>query len=96
MTIELTKSRLFALVALFLSAASPLRAATPTVAEALTFQPVQKEVQFDRPEGAEIGKCTIKAEKAGGKTGWLVSDGSGQILRNFVDTNGDNLVDQWS
>ncbi len=41
-------------------------------------------------------KCTIKAEKVDGQTGWVVRDPHGQILREFVDTNGDNVVDRWS
>jgi len=57
---------------------------------------VQKDVEFDRPAAADAGKCTIKAEKTSGKTGWVVRDGGGQVLRNFVDTNADNVVDQWS
>ena len=41
-------------------------------------------------------KCTIKAEKIDGQTGWVVRNPHGQILREFVDTNGDNVVDRWS
>lgn len=96
MTIERRKFRLLVAVALSLLVCGSLRAATPTVSEALSFQPIQKEVQYDKPEGSDIAKCTIKAEKIGGKTGWVVRDGNGQMLRNFVDTNGDNMVDQWS
>jgi thiol-disulfide isomerase/thioredoxin len=53
---------------------------------------VQKDVEIERPNAAEIEKCTIKAE---GKKGWVVRDGSGQILRTFTDSNGDGVVDQW-
>src|SRR5262249_11882947 len=28
--------------------------------------------------------------------GWVVRDASGQMLRKFLDTNGDDYVDQWS
>lgn len=97
MAIQLRKSRVLAAVALSLSAGSTAFAAeAPTVSAALQFQPLQKDVQIDRPEGEAIKKCTIKAEKVAGKTGWVVRDGSGQILRNFMDTNADNIVDQWS
>jgi thiol-disulfide isomerase/thioredoxin len=96
MAIELSNRQLVASLALSLLVAGRAVAGNPTPAEALAFQPVQKDVQIDRPEVAEIPKCTIKAEKMGGKTGWVVRDASGQILRNFVDTNGDNTVDQWS
>ena len=73
-------------------AAAPAKAG-PTAAQILAgYQPVQKDVQIDRPEAAEIAKCTIAIDKAG----YIVRDGNGQMLRNFRDTNGDNTVDQWS
>ena len=56
---------------------------------------MQKEIVIDRPSPADAAKCTIKAEKTSGKTGWVVRDAGGQMLRNFIDTNGDNMVDQW-
>ncbi len=65
--------------------------------QALKLHPTQKDVEYDRPTtAADLAKCTIKSEKTAGKTGWMVRDGSGQALRNFVDTNVDNVVDQWS
>jgi thiol-disulfide isomerase/thioredoxin len=72
------------------------QAATPTVEQALKLAPIQKDVDYDVPTAAEISKCTIKAEKLNGQTGWVVRSPSGQILREFVDTNGDNIVDRWS
>jgi thiol-disulfide isomerase/thioredoxin len=77
----------------FVLAAATTAAAAPTAKDALSLQPVQKDVDIERPEEADIAKCTIKAE---GKQGWVVRDGGGQILRTFTDTNGDNVVDQWS
>jgi len=87
------KSYLLASLALSLMAGRHAAAAAPSAKDALTLQPVQKDIEIERPEAAEIEKCTIKAE---GKRGWVVRDGSGQILRTFSDTNGDNVVDQWS
>lgn len=76
-------------------ATSPALAAV-TVEQALKLTPVQKDVEYDRPTTpAELAKCTIKAEKTGGKTGWIIRDGNGRPLRNFVDTNADNVVDLW-
>ncbi len=57
---------------------------------------MQRDVQIDRPTGAEIAKCTLKPEKVGGKSCWVIRDGNGQIIRQFADTNGDKVVDQWS
>lgn len=71
-------------------------AAAPTVAHALQLAPVQKGVTYDRPSEDAAGKCTIKAEPIDGHTGWVVRDAGGQVLRQFVDTNGNNVVDQWS
>jgi peroxiredoxin len=35
------------------------------------------------------------AKKINGQVGWIVEGPDGTILRKFVDTNGDNKVDQW-
>ncbi|HEY2762282.1 MAG TPA: thioredoxin-like domain-containing protein [Pirellulales bacterium] len=72
------------------------KAASPTVDQALKLAPVQKDVDYDVPAAADIPKCTIKAEKLDGQTGWVIRAPNGQILREFVDTNGDNVVDRWS
>jgi thiol-disulfide isomerase/thioredoxin len=83
-------------VSIALSAAMSARAASPTVEQALKLAPIQKDVEYDVPSAADAAKCTIKAEKVGGQTGWVVRSPNGQILRQFVDTNGDNVVDRWS
>ncbi|MEX2175256.1 MAG: TlpA disulfide reductase family protein [Pirellulaceae bacterium] len=70
-------------------------AAKPTAADALKLGPVQKDVAFDEPAGAEIERCLVEVETVGGITGWVVKTSGGQILRRFLDTNGDNKVDQW-
>ena len=70
--------------------------AAPSPVQALKLAPVQKDVDCDRPSPAEAAKCTIKAEKREGRTGWVIRDADGRILREFVDTNGDNVVDRWS
>lgn len=67
----------------------------PTVKVALGLKPVQKDVEYDIPEAKEVEQCAIDAETIGGITGWVVRTGDGQILRRFLDTNGDNKVDQW-
>lgn len=77
------------------SSASTAWSATPTAEQALKLAPIQKEVEFDRPLSSEASKCTIKSEKLGEHTGWVVRDAAGQVLRRFLDTDGDNVVDQW-
>jgi len=70
-------------------------AAKPTAKEALSLTPVQKDVEYDVPDAKEIEKCTVDVIKVGCFTGYAVLTDSGQILRRFLDTNGDNRVDQW-
>ncbi len=67
----------------------------PSVEQALKLAPVQKNAEYDRVSPEEAAKCTIKAEKQAGETGWIVRDPAGQMLRRFADTNGDNVVDLW-
>jgi len=67
----------------------------PTAKVALSLKPVQKDVEYDIPEAKDADKCTVEVETVGGITGWVVRTGDGQILRRFLDTNGDNKVDQW-
>jgi peroxiredoxin len=81
---------------LVIAVSSSAKAKTPDVAQALKLQPVQDSVIYDRPTGEQAEKCTLKREKPGGKTGWVVRTDSGAVLRQFVDTNGDNVVDLWS
>jgi thiol-disulfide isomerase/thioredoxin/TolA-binding protein len=71
-------------------------AQSPTAADALKLRPVQRDVDYDQPAEKELAKCTIKAEKINGQTGWIVRDPNGLVLREFVDTNKDNVVDRWS
>ncbi len=92
MTITLRKTQLVASLALSFVCGQAALAAGPTAIDALSLQPMQKDVEIERPTAEDAKKCTIKAE---GKKGWVVRDAGGQILRTFSDTNGDNIVDQW-
>ena len=71
-------------------------AANPSAEQALRLVPVQADVDFDRPSAAEAAKCKMIAKKIDGRVGWIVESPDGTIIRRFVDTNGDNVVDQWS
>lgn len=84
------------LVLLPLFVALSAQGATPSAEQALRLKPIQGDVEFDRPDAAQTAKCAISAQKIGGNVGWVVKDPDGVILRQFVDTNGDNVVDQWS
>jgi hypothetical protein len=71
------------------------RADAPTAEQALRLAPVQKHVEYVKPSKETAPQCTIRAEKEGGVTAWVVRDGEGQVLRRFADTNSDNVVDLW-
>jgi hypothetical protein len=78
-----------------LSAASA-EAASPKAEDALRLMPTQDDVDIDRPGADEASQCKISARKMSGRVGWVVESPDGMVLRQFVDTNGDNVVDQWS
>jgi thiol-disulfide isomerase/thioredoxin len=70
--------------------------ATPSVQQALKLTPTQSGVDYDRPTPEQAAKCKIVAKKIGGHVGWIVEGPDGMTLRKFVDTNDNNVVDQWS
>lgn len=70
--------------------------AAPSVTDALKLTPVQPGIEYDMPEGDEVAKCTIKAEKIGNVTAWVVRGPNNEVLRQFADSNADNVVDIWS
>jgi len=74
----------------------------PTIAQAqataeqiLKYRPAQANVDIEMPSEAEVAQCTAKVEKGKGGNGYVVYGPSGQPLRRFVDTDGDDKVDQW-
>jgi len=73
-----------------------LDAGAPPVEQALKLAPVQKGVDYDRPTPEEAAKCVVTPIKEGKLSGWIVQDSNGTLLRRFLDTNGDNLVDIWA
>ncbi len=82
-------------ISLMLLVCSVTHAAAPGVADALKLSPVQRDVDFDRPDAKQVAGCSIKSEQLGGRSGWVVRGPAGQLLRCFADTNGDGKVDQW-
>ena len=76
-------------------AATSTAVAQPSVRQALSLVPMQNEVEFDRPSDEEVGKCSISPSREGEQRAWVVLSPDGGLLRRFVDTNGDNRIDQW-
>jgi thiol-disulfide isomerase/thioredoxin len=71
--------------------------AAPTPAQILQFRPKQEGVVCTTPAAADEASLKVELVKGTGKgSGWLLRDASGQILRRFFDTNGDNQIDVWS
>jgi thiol-disulfide isomerase/thioredoxin len=86
------------LVALVLcvAATETLRAADPPAPKlALSFKPVQKDADVEVPDPADVEKCRVEVERTKTTSGWKVYGPQGQLLRRYVDTDGDNVVDQW-
>lgn len=86
----------FVLCGLLASATTAIAADPPSASVALSFTPRQKGVQIDTPAKADFESCTVRVERRGKVSGWIVLGPQGQILRRFLDTDGDNVVDQWS
>ena len=87
---------LFLLVPLFLLSLGLNVRADEKVREALRYQPKQKGVDYDQPAEAEIDQCTLESAKKIDRAGFIVRSPSQQILRLYVDTNGDRNLDRWS
>jgi peroxiredoxin len=68
----------------------------PSVERTLAlFRPLQKDVEYETPPPEDLKKCRIAVERVGKTSGWVVFGPSGQVLRRFVDSDGDGTVDQW-
>jgi len=67
----------------------------PTVAQTMAIHPQQKDVEYETPKESEFAKCKIEVEKKGKTIGWVVLGPNGQILRKFLDTDGDGKYDQY-
>ena len=74
----------------------PILAASATVAQVLQVTPSQDGVDYDRPKPEDVPRCKISVKKIDGHIGWIVESPEGILLRKFLDTKGDNVVDQWS
>lgn len=72
-----------------------LAADSPTPDFALTFRPTQTDVDYEIPNAADSKQCKVTVERYGKGSGWVVTGPAGQVLRRFVDSNDDKIVDQW-
>jgi thiol-disulfide isomerase/thioredoxin len=62
----------------------------------MSFRPIQRDVDYEIPDEKSQAACKVTVVRDGKASGWVVVGPAGQMLRRFMDTNGDNVVDQWS
>jgi peroxiredoxin len=75
---------------------SPAFAAPPyAIKDMMVYVPKQKDVEYETPKPEEYAKCKVEVERRGKGSGWVVLGPAGQVLRKFLDTDGDNKMDQW-
>ncbi len=72
-----------------------LAADTPSSEFALTFRPTQTDVDYEIPNAANAKQCKVTVERYAKGSGWVVNGPGGEVLRRFVDSNDDKIVDQW-
>ncbi len=70
-------------------------AAQPSAKQALGLEPMQADVPYEKPDAQRAELCRVQAKVEGKQRAWVVLDPQGRTLRRFVDTNGDNKIDQW-
>lgn len=61
----------------------------------LSYKPVQQDVEYDQPAPNEVDQCKLEVERQGKGSGWILYGPQGQVLRRFLDTNGDRQVDEY-
>ncbi len=83
-------------VAAALHCSQPVWAASATAAQVLQVTPSQDGVDYDRPKPEDVPRCKISVKKIEGHVGWIVESPDGLLLRKFLDTTGNNVVNQWS
>ena len=77
-------------------AVSTVHAESPTAEQALALKPIQPGVDYETPNAETVPRCKVSVIDRDGQLGWEVTSPSGSLLRQFLDTNEDKVVDQWS
>ncbi|HEY7422931.1 MAG TPA: hypothetical protein VH682_01600, partial [Gemmataceae bacterium] len=73
-------------------------AGVPTAAQMMGYRPRLSGVDYTTPAADKVDACKVDWVRDTPKGGWslTVKDPEGNLLRRFVDTNGDNRPDIWS
>lgn len=62
----------------------------------LGYQPTHvDDVQIETPQGPEVQQCKVNVEQEGKRSGYALIGPQGQLLRRFMDTDGDSKVDEF-
>jgi len=71
------------------------RSRLPMIEKALKLLPLEKNVEVAVVDPDETAECTLDPRVLEDGRGWVLAGPDGTALRVFVDTNQDNIVDQW-
>ena len=78
-------------ICLATAATSPLCLAQSNLEKAMRFKPKQPGVEVDTP--SDLKQCELKSiTTQDKKSGWAVYNGNNQLIRRFVDQNGDGAL----
>ena len=82
-------------ICLATAATSPLCLAQSNLEKAMRFKPKQPGVEVDTP--SDLKQCELKSiTTQDKKSGWAVYNANNQLIRRFVDQNGDGALDNLS
>jgi hypothetical protein len=90
-----TMKVVFLAAALATAARLAMAAEAPSPIAALALEPIQKQVEYTVPNKEDAAQCTVRLERDGNTSNWVVTNRQGEVLRRFYDTNADNYVDMW-
>ena len=88
--------QIVALLLAVLATPAVVSADTPSPKAALSLEPVQDDVTYEKVPAADVASCEVRDIEHDSWTGWEVAAGDGTLLRRFVDTNKDKKIDLWS
>ncbi len=86
---------LLLLILAFVSAESALAQKFTPEQVLKAYRPRHRNVEYDIPTSDELAQCRVEIEREGGNAGFVVYGPAGQLLRRFVDTNGDQNADMF-
>lgn len=79
-----------------LAGSSTVLAQQPTVQSLLSdYRPTYPGIEIDEPAADQLANCRIDVEQRENYSAWVVFGPEGLPLRRYVDSDGDDLVDQW-